>query len=266
MPHRPRKRFGQNFLSDPRIIERVVAAIAPRSGDHLVEIGPGRGALTRALIGLGARLTAIEIDRDLARLLGADPGLAGIELIAADALRTDFRALARGAPIRLLGNLPYNISTPLLFHALEFLDVIADMHFMLQREVVARMAAEPGNKTYGRLSVSLQYHCRVQPLLEIGPDAFRPRPKVDSTLVRLTPRPAPEAEAADSGVLARVLAAAFRQRRKQLHNSLRGLVGRGELEGLGIRPEDRPEDLSVADYVRLANHIAAQRKPDAEPR
>ncbi len=266
MQHRPRKRFGQNFLSDPRVIERIVAAVAPRPGDHLVEIGPGRGALTRALVGSGARITAIEIDRDLARSLGGDPELAGVELVNADALRADYRALAGGAPIRLLGNLPYNISTPLLFHLLDFLDMIADLHFMLQREVVARMAAEPGNKTYGRLSVSLQYHCRVEPLLEVGPEAFRPRPRVDSMLVRLTPRAAPEAKAADPGVLARVVAAAFSQRRKQLRNSLRGLIAGAELERLGIRPEDRPEDLAVADYVRLANHIAAQRKPDGEPR
>ncbi len=262
MKHRPRKRFGQNFLHDPAAIARIVQAVGPRATDHLVEIGPGRGALTGPLAASGARVTVIEVDRDLAALLRADPALAGVELIEGDALKVDLTAIAGGGSIRLLGNLPYNISTPLLFHALGFLNVIHDMHFMLQREVVQRMAAGPGSRTYGRLSVSVQYHCRVEPLLTVKPGAFRPSPAVDSTLVRLCPL-AGAGRASDARVFARVVTTAFAHRRKQLRNSLKPLLAPAELERLGIRADLRAENLAVADYVRIADHLVAQGEPRA---
>ncbi len=263
MKHRPRKRFGQNFLHDPATISRIVAAINPCSRDHLLEIGPGHGALTRPLTVSGARITVIEIDRDLVAGMRADPDFADLEIIEADALKANLGAIVGTRPARLLGNLPYNLSTPLLFHALGFLANIVDMHFLLQREVVERMAAQPGSKTYGRLSVSLQYHCRVEPLFVVKCGAFWPVPKVESMLVRLRPLIAPQPRAADSEVFARVLVTAFAQRRKQLHNSLDDLLSSAELSRLGIPPEVRPENLAVADFVRIANHVAAERQKRA---
>jgi len=252
--HRARKRFGQNFLHDRNVIDRILAAIAARPDDHVVEIGPGQGALTRGLLETGCRLTLIEIDRDLARTLGQDPELRRAELINADALDVDLAALP-GPPLRLIGNLPYNVSTPLLFHALEAAPVLRDMHFMLQKEVVDRMAAAPGGREYGRLSVMLQYHCRVEPLFVVRPGSFHPVPRVQSAVVRLTPRPDPTPTARSLGTLGRIVTQAFGQRRKTIANALKGSIDARGLEALGIDPGLRAERLSVPDYVAIANQV-----------
>lgn len=257
-PHRARKRFGQNFLHDARVVARIVAAIHPQPGDSLLEIGPGQGALTRPLLRAAGRLQAIEMDRDLiAPLAALCAGDGVLDLQQADALRCDFRDLAPApAALRVVGNLPYNISSPLIFHLLAQREVIRDMHFMLQREVVDRMAAEPGNRVYGRLSVMVQYHCRVERLFSVPAGAFRPAPKVESAVVRLTPlRPQP-VRAMDEAVLSRVVAAAFGQRRKMLRRSLAGLLDETAMATAGVDPSARPEQLDVAAFVRLADAVA----------
>ena len=253
MSHQPRKRFGQHFLHDPAVILRIVAAVAPQPGDRLVEIGPGEGALTFELLRSAGRLDAVELDRDLVEPLRAcSEGIGALRVHAADALRFDFRSLAGpGETLRLVGNLPYNISTPLLFHLFDQSECIRDMHFMLQKEVVDRMAAHPGGRDYGRLSVMLQARCEVTPLFTVGPGAFRPPPKVDSTVVRLVPLPRP-AIVADPATFARVVAAAFAQRRKTLRNGLKGLLRAEDIAALGIDPGARAEQLDLGDFVRLA--------------
>ena len=262
--HRPRKRFGQNFLRDRAIIDRIVTVIAPRPDDRLVEIGPGEGALTGPLLEAAGSLAAIELDRDLvARLRTRFPAGSGLELIEGDALTFDFRTLATDGPLRLVGNLPYNISTPLLFHLFDQLDGVADMHFMLQKEVVDRLAAGPGSKTYGRLSVMAQLVCRVSPLLQVPPSAFRPPPKVDSTVVRLEPHIRPPVAVADPARFALLVAAAFAQRRKTLRNSLRDHLDAAAIAGCDIDPVRRPETLTLAEFARLAN--LPKMTPCAEP-
>ena len=253
MSHHPRKRFGQHFLHDPGVIRRIVAAIAPRPGDRLVEIGPGEGSITLELLRAAGRLDAVELDRDLLEpLRERSRGVGDLAVHGADALRFDFCALATGGErLRLVGNLPYNISTPLLFHLLDQSRCIRDMHFMLQKEVVERMAAEPGGRDYGRLSVMLQARCEVVPLFTIGPGAFRPPPKVDSAVVRLVPLAQPP-DIADQATFARVVAAAFAQRRKTLRNGLKGLLTAEAIAALGIDPGTRAEQLPLADFVRLA--------------
>jgi 16S rRNA (adenine1518-N6/adenine1519-N6)-dimethyltransferase len=255
LSHRPRKRFGQNFLHDPVVVARIVAAIDPRPEDHLVEIGPGEGVITGPLLATGARLDAVELDRDLAVLLrerfAGEPAFC---LHQADALRFGFCALQRREePLRLVGNLPYNISTPLLFHLLDQRRCIKDMHFMLQKEVVDRLAAAHGSRTYGRLSVMLQVYCRIGALFTIGPGAFRPAPKVASAIVRLEPYAEPPWPVTDRDHLARLVAAAFGQRRKTLRNNLKGLVMPQDFAAADIDPGMRPEDLAPADFVALAN-------------
>ena len=254
MSHQPRKRFGQHFLHDPGVIRRIVAAIGPQPGDRLVEIGPGEGAITFELLRAVGRLDAVELDRDLVEpLRERSRGIGELVVHGADALRFDFCALATGgAKVRLVGNLPYNISTPLLFHLLDQSHCIRDMHFMLQKEVVERMAAGPGGKDYGRLSVMLQARCTVIPLFAIGPGAFRPPPRVDSAIVRLVPLAQPP-DIADQAVFARLVAAAFAQRRKTLRNGLKGLLSAEAIAGLGIDPGARAEQLALDDFVRLAN-------------
>ena len=225
MNTRPRKRFGQNFLHDQQVIARIHGAIAARPGQRIIEIGPGHGALTRGLVDSGADITAVEIDRDLIPHLLLHFGLKpNFHLEQADALRTDFaRFSTSDQPLRIVGNLPYNISTPLIFHLLQHESLISDMHFLLQKEVVERMAAAPDSGAYGRLSVMVQYHCEVTPLFQVPPGAFQPAPKVDSAIVRLTPRPYPHAHADNTRVLGKVVNAAFQQRRKTLRNALRGI-------------------------------------------
>jgi 16S rRNA (adenine1518-N6/adenine1519-N6)-dimethyltransferase len=252
-PHRARKRFGQHFLHDQGVIARIIAAIAPQPGVRLVEIGPGLGALTGPLLARLGRLEVVEIDRDvIPRLIASAAGQGELIVHEADALKFDFSTLAAaGEKLRVCGNLPYNISTPLLFHLLESSAVITDMHFMLQKEVVARMAAPPDCGDYGRLTVMLQTHCTVTRLFDVGPGAFRPPPRVDSAIVRLVPHATPPFEVADRRRFAAVVLAAFSQRRKTLRNSVSGLVGPAGFEAAGIDPGRRAE--TPAEFACLAN-------------
>jgi 16S rRNA (adenine1518-N6/adenine1519-N6)-dimethyltransferase len=255
--HRARKRFAQHFLHDPGVIERIIAAIAPRPGDAMVEIGPGTGALTAPLLERLERLEAVELDRDLIPALQRlDAGRARLTLYNQDALGFDFAALARGCGrLRVVGNLPYNISTPLIFHLLGAVQGLQDMHFLLQREVVDRIAARPGGKTYGRLSVMVQYHCEAERLFAVGAGAFSPPPKVDSAFLRLRPLPTPP-PLRDRERFERIVAQAFSQRRKTLRNALRGLVSEQDIRAAGLDPARRGETLSVGQFVALANHVA----------
>ncbi|MBV9345247.1 MAG: 16S rRNA (adenine(1518)-N(6)/adenine(1519)-N(6))-dimethyltransferase RsmA [Gammaproteobacteria bacterium] len=249
-----RKRFGQHFLHEPRIIARILAALAPGPADHLVEVGPGRGALTLALLHeRWASFDALEIDRDLAARLAPELGRhAHARLHETDALRFDFDALAaaRGGPLRVLGNLPYNISTPLLFHLLGQAAALRDLHVMLQREVVARICAAPGSEHYGRLGVMLAPCFRAEWLFDVGPGAFQPPPRVWSALLRLTVRDPPLF--AVSPHYGRVVAAAFSGRRKTLRNALRALLPEAALREAGLEPGMRPERLAPADFNLLA--------------
>jgi len=254
LSHRPRKRFGQNFLHDPGTIHRIVEAIAPRPGERLVEIGPGTGAITCELLRVTQQLQVVELDRDLILpLQELCAGLGDLEIHNSDALKFDFCELAAGQPLRIVGNLPYNISTPILFHLLDQARCIHDMHFMLQKEVVQRMAASPGSKRYGRLSVMLQARCEVESLFEIGPGAFKPAPKVDSAFVRLNPFREPRLTIDDQDLFRRIVASAFSLRRKTLRNSLKDLLTPEQMEQAGVDPGLRAERLEVADYARLAN-------------
>jgi 16S rRNA (adenine1518-N6/adenine1519-N6)-dimethyltransferase len=254
---RPRKRFGQHFLHDPAVIERIAAAIAPAGGDALVEIGPGRGALTRCLLQSDcASLDAIEIDRDLAALLREQwSGDSRFCLRNEDALQVDFAALARqrGARLRVVGNLPYNISTPLLFHLLESMRLIRDLHVMLQREVIARMAARAGDSDYGRLTVMLAPWVEVEHLFDVGPGAFQPPPRVWSAVARLVVRAAPAFPVCPA--FPAVVAAAFSHRRKTLRNALRGLVTAEQIESSGVDPSVRPETVSPALFNAIAGNV-----------
>ena len=249
-----KKSLGQNFLHDRSVIERIVLAVNPQPGDQIVEIGPGQGALTLPLLDRIGALTAIEFDRDLLQPLALAASTRGVlTLIAADVLSVDFTALAGTGQLRLVGNLPYNLSSPILFHALAHADAVRDMHFMLQKEVVERMASGPGSKVYGRLSVMLQAYCTVTPLFTVAPGSFRPAPKVDSAIVRLVPRTATTIGVRDRQRFAAVVRAAFGQRRKTLRNALDGVVDSATMLAAGIRPELRAEQLAVEDFVRLAN-------------
>lgn len=257
--HIPRKRFGQHFLHDVGILQRIVECIAPQANDRLVEIGPGEGALTLPLLKAAGKLTAIELDRDLIEPLRARAQAIGeLTIVNADVLKVDLRELAQGTPLRVVGNLPYNISTPILFHCLNHADAIRDMHFMLQKEVVERMAAAPGSKIYGRLSVMLQLRCSVEPLLHVPPGAFRPPPKVDSAVVRLTPLPATALPNVDMDLLERIVRAAFGQRRKTLSNALSTIATSAEMNAAGIDPRARAEQLPPAAFVALAQILATR--------
>jgi len=260
MSHQTKKSLGQHFLSDPNMIDRIVRAIDPQPGQRLVEIGPGAGAITRPLLRRHGALTVIEFDRDLIdplTALGRELG-AELSIVHADVLSVDFSALtAPGDKIRLIGNLPYNISSPILFHALDHLDSISDMVFMLQKEVVDRMAAAPGSKVYGRLSVMLQARCRVTPLLKVPPGCFKPPPKVDSAVVRLLPRDPAELGLIQPRMFEHVVRHAFAQRRKTLRNALASVCDGDRLQALGIDPGARAETIAVPDYVRLANALGA---------
>jgi len=256
-PHVARKRFGQNFLHDPGVIARIVRAINPQPGDTMVEIGPGLGALTGPLLEAAGRLQVIEIDRDLVPRLEAEFGnRPGFIVHQADALAFDYaRLVPPGGRLRVAGNLPYNISTPLLFHLLGYGEAIRDLHFMLQKEVVDRIVAAPGSDAYGRLSVAVAARAEAHALFGVGPGAFRPSPKVDSAVVRIVPRP-PPFQIDDLARFDRVVAAAFSQRRKQLANALRGLLDAQAIAAAGIDPHARAEQLSAAQFARLANSIA----------
>lgn len=257
MQHTPRKRFGQNFLHDPLIIGKIVQAINPQPGERLVEIGPGQGAITLPLLQAAGRMDVIELDRDLVEPLAGKCRTSGkLAIHRADALTFDFCTLADGNPLRVVGNLPYNISTPLLFHLLDQYQCIHDMHFMLQKEVVERMAAQPGSRAWGRLGVMLQYRCRVKPLFNIGPGAFDPPPKVESTFVRLDPYDTPPVSVDNETVFSDVVRQAFAQRRKTLRNTLRTLLDADEISAVGIDPGVRAETLGLAEFAALANRVA----------
>jgi len=260
----PRKRFGQHFLHDRAVIERIVAAVVLDTGERLVEIGPGRGAITLPLLARHGVLTAIEFDRDLARLwrTRAAEGLAGLTLLEQDVLDVDWPALAGAAPLVVVGNLPYNIATPIIFALIETSAGISDMLFMVQLEVAERIAAAPGSPAYGRLSVMVQQHCAVERVLRVGSGAFHPPPKVDSAVVRLTPHPRSE-RARTPAMLGRVVAAAFQARRKTLRNALRELLEPTAMEAVGVDPSARAETLAVADFVSLARLVEGY---DADPR
>ncbi|WP_227367648.1 16S rRNA (adenine(1518)-N(6)/adenine(1519)-N(6))-dimethyltransferase RsmA [Halomonas sp. M20] len=257
---RARKRFGQNFLRDPGIISRIVNTIAPRPDQRLIEIGPGQGALTGPLLEAAGKLEVIELDRDLI------PGLRvqffnypEFVIHEGDALIFDFAALRGDGPLlRIAGNLPYNISTPLIFHLLATRGAVADMHFMLQKEVVERLAAAPGGSDWGRLSVMAQYHCRVDSLFSVPPEAFVPQPKIESAIVRLVPHASLPNPARDEVLFADIVREAFGQRRKTLRNNLKQRIDVATLESLGIDPGRRPQTLSVAEFVNIANHLAGE--------
>lgn len=253
-----KKSLGQHFLHERGVVEKIILAVDPKPGDRIVEIGPGQGAMTFPMLDRHGSLTAIEFDRDLLiPLTDASRSHGELTLIHANVLDVDFTALAAGTPIRLVGNLPYNLSSPILFHALAHAASIRDMVFMLQKEVVDRMAAAPGSKVYGRLSVMLQAWCRVTSLFVVGPGAFRPPPKVDSAVVRLVPRAKDEVGIDDPARFADIVRDAFGQRRKTLRNALSRLCDEDAIRAAGIDPQIRAEQLAVADFIRLANQSPA---------
>lgn len=264
--HQPRKRFGQNFLQDAGIIRRIVRSIHPQASDNLVEIGPGQGAITEQLLEACPTLNVIELDRDLIPILLAKfiAKYPDFTIHQSDALRFDFEQLrtSNPAPLRVVGNLPYNISTPLIFHLLSYGTSIKDMHFMLQKEVVLRMASATGEKSYGKLSVMTQYRCQVDNLFEVPPECFYPRPKVDSAIVRLTPHSDLPHPAQDETLLEQLVSVAFQQRRKTLRNALKNSAASVEhMEAVGIDPNTRPEQVSVAQFVQLANAVTSEASP-----
>ena len=257
--HIARKRFGQNFLIDAQVIGEIVGAVAPRCDDLVVEIGPGLGALTAPLLQKLDHLHVVEIDRDIVTRLRQRFSPEKLTIHQGDALAFDFGGLAQrpGPKLHVVGNLPYNISTPLLFHLAQFANCVFDMHFMLQKEVVERMVAEPGTADYGRLSVMLQYRFVMDWLLDVPPESFDPAPKVDSAVVRLIPRPPEELTVRDEARFGAVVAAAFGQRRKMLRNNLKGVIDDVLFEELHIAPTARAEELPLSDYIRLANAVSS---------
>lgn len=257
MKHQPRKRFGQHFLHDPVVIRKIVDAVDPQPGDFLVEIGPGHGAITGPLLERAGSLHVVELDRDLAeRLPERCGGGDRLTVHSADALRFDFSTLCPpGRRMRLVGNLPYNISTPLMFHLLEQREHIQDMHFMLQREVVTRMAASPGSRQYGRLSVMLAAFCRVEPLFDIGPGAFNPPPRVYSSVVRLIPWSEPPFPLPCPRAFSDVVRQAFSMRRKTLRNALKRLLPETAILDAGCDPGCRPQTLSAEQFAALARQV-----------
>lgn len=259
--HKARKRFGQNFLNDDSVIEGIVRAIAPKVGDNLLEIGPGLGAITEPVAELTDKLNVVELDKDLAERLVTHPFIGKkLNIFQADALQFDFnQVITPDHKMKVFGNLPYNISTPLLFHLYEFLDGIENMHFMLQKEVVNRMCAAPNSKAYGRLSIMTQYYCKTIPVIEVPPTAFIPPPKVDSAVIRLIPKPKEQRTRANPATLNRVCLEAFNQRRKTLRNSLSNLMTSEDLIALGIEPNLRAENLSLDEFVSIANWFDEQK-------
>lgn len=258
--HKARKRFGQNFLTDQNIIDKIVRHIQPRPDDLMVEIGPGQGALTRFLLDEVDHLHAVELDRDLIALLERQINPRRLTLHESDVLKFDFRALSatQAGDLRVVGNLPYNISTPIMFHLIEQLEVVKDMHFMLQKEMVTRLTAEPNSKHWGRLSVMIQYHCQAEYLFTVPPTAFVPAPKVDSAIVRLIPHATKSHVAQDYALFGRLVNQAFTQRRKAIRNSIKPFLSAEAIEAAGIDPSLRPDALSVAQYVTLANSAATE--------
>lgn len=257
MAHKPRKRFGQNFLHDKMVIQRIVNSINPRQGDNMVEIGPGEGALTELVLDKIGTMNVVELDRDLIPLLKIRFVLYdGLKINQADALKFDFCQLQTDEKkIRIIGNLPYNISTPLLFHLFDSNHCIQDMHFMLQKEVVDRIVANPGDSAYGRLGIMMQYFCRSEYVFTVKPGAFRPAPKVDSAIVRLIPHEKPPVDIDDFDEFSKIVNFSFTQRRKTLRNILKGKLDVAQIEALGIEPTIRPERLSLEDFTKIANQL-----------
>lgn len=262
MVHIPRKRFGQNFLVDARIIAEIIAIINPQRAQHMVEIGPGQGALTHGLVRSGVMLDAIELDRDLIDILESQlAATPNFKLHNADILNFDLTTLisdAKKTKLRLVGNLPYNISTPLLFKLFENINIISDMHFMLQREVAERLIAAPGSKEYGRMSVMAQYYCYIQIVLDVPPESFNPAPKVDSSIVYFKPHIQPTISVQDPRLLQKVTTEAFNQRRKTITNSLKNLITTSEIQSLNIDPSLRAESLTLVQYVQITNFLQAK--------
>ena len=255
--HIPRKRFGQNFLQDASVIESIVHAVNPQPGDTVVEIGPGLGALTRPLLARLPHLHVVEIDRDIISRLKSEFPPERLTIHEGDALAFDFASI--GARFKLIGNLPYNISTPLLFHLASYGDRVVDMHFMLQKEVIERMVAEPSTADYGRLTVMLQYRFEMEQILHVPPGAFWPPPKVESAVVRMIPAPGRCGVAQDEAELEALVTLAFSQRRKTLRNNLKGVLDEADFTTLGIDPGLRPENLAVEQYVAMANLASGRR-------
>lgn len=255
MTHTPRKRFGQNFLHDHNIIYNIISTIQAKPGEHWVEIGPGQGALTEPLLKLGLRLEVVELDRDLVALLKNKFRQNNyLQIHSADALKFDFLTLAENKKkLRIIGNLPYNISTPLMFHLLDNASCIEDMHFMLQKEVVDRICAAPGSKKYGRLSVMMQYYCATEFIFEVPPESFNPAPKVMSAIIKLVPHKQPPVQVNDMKMLNIVITQAFSQRRKTLRNSLKKLIEEDAIIALNIDPTLRAEALTLDDFAKLSN-------------
>lgn len=263
--HKPRKRFGQNFLIDPQVIGQIVSAINPSAEDNLIEIGPGMAAITEHLVKRCPTMSLVELDRDLIEFLHQKlADYPDVTIINSDALKTDYSQFFKGDKIRLVGNLPYNISTPLLFHLLEARTIIKDMHFMLQREVVDRLCAGPGDKCYGRLSVMIQYHCRVNPLIPVPPSSFNPAPKVQSAVVRLTPYTEVPHKAENPKLLRQLVSLCFQQRRKTLKNCLSSLMEYIDQSSQPVELTKRPEQLSVKEFVALSNHIDQNKASSSE--
>jgi 16S rRNA (adenine1518-N6/adenine1519-N6)-dimethyltransferase len=256
--HQARKRFGQNFLQDQAIIDDILAAISPSENDHMVEIGPGQGAITAPLVDSGATIDVVELDRDLIPILEKKfSGKSNLTIHAADALNFDFSSLvSNDVPLRVIGNLPYNITTPLLFHLLDQAEHISDMCFMLQKEVVERICAQPGTKSYGRLSIMIQYYCEAELLFIVPPEAFDPIPKVDSAIIYLKPLAKPRGGDSDVGVLNKLVTAAFSQRRKTLSNTLKNIVSSDQILAVGLQPEQRAETVTIEQFVALANLVS----------
>lgn len=252
--HRARKRFGQNFLVDESIIFQIIQSIMPMPGEDLVEIGPGLGAMTRPLLNAAKEMTVIELDRDLIDYLKT---LKGLTVINEDVLKVDLPKLCKqGGKLRVVGNLPYNISTPIIFHLLSNVEMIEDMHFMLQKEVIERMAAQPGDSAFSRLSIMVQRYCEVVPLLEIPPESFDPAPKVMSQFVRLIPYDGNPYGIKDDALFFDVVKDAFSMKRKMLRNNLKSLFTEAEIESLGIDPKIRAENLQIEDFVKLSNYLS----------
>jgi 16S rRNA (adenine1518-N6/adenine1519-N6)-dimethyltransferase len=259
---RPRKRFGQHFLHDPNIIRKIIDAIQPRSDDLFVEVGPGRGAITRPLAEAVKRLDVIEIDRDLAAALKDQNSHGNVTVYRADVMNFAFETLVQpGEKLRLAGNLPYNISSPLLFYLLDSSHLFEDIHVMLQKEVVDRITALPGNRTYGRLTVALAARCKAENLFEIQPGSFSPPPRVKSSFLRLTPLQTPKISAVLAPAFGQLVTQAFNMRRKQLSNALRGLLDANQIRSAGVDPSQRAEDLDVDAFIRLAELWLQQGSP-----
>ncbi|MBQ4844456.1 16S rRNA (adenine(1518)-N(6)/adenine(1519)-N(6))-dimethyltransferase RsmA [Pseudoalteromonas sp. MMG005] len=255
--HRARKRFGQNFLNDDMIIDKIVTAIDPKPTDNLVEIGPGLGAITEPVVELSDKLTVVELDKDLAERLIKHPFMSDkLTVHQGDAMKFDFSSLIQdGEKLKIFGNLPYNVSTPLLFHLFEFADHVEHMHFMLQKEVVKRMVASPDSKAFGRLSVMTQYYCHAMPVIDVPPECFKPAPKVDSAVIRLIPKKPEQRSAKSTKILNTVCLEAFNQRRKTLRNSLSNLLTSDEMTEIGIDATKRAENLSLSQFIDIANWI-----------